>query len=119
MDKEAAAVDISAALEHNKQEAEKWEWQEREWLAYKIKMVLSWLETRGTLPQDILQRHNDACLPGSCDWFIKHDQTQLWLKDGAQKMLLWLNGKPGAGQSRCVLSSMHTNELVRQVSHLR
>ena len=118
MDKEAAAIDVSAALEHNKQEAEKWERQEREWLAYKIKTVLSWLETKGALPQDTLQRHNDTCLPGSCDWFIKHSQTQQWLKDGAQKAPLWLTGKPGAGQHLHALHLTNTNETARQVGHL-
>ena len=39
-------------------------------------------------------------LPGSCDWFTKHEATQLWLGDSAQNPLLWLRGKPGAGMFR-------------------
>ncbi len=97
LDKEALAADISNAVKHNKEEAENWEQQEREWEALKVRTVLSWLETSGPLPEDTLERHSQYCLPSSCDWFIQHEQTQSWLKDGTGNALLWLYGKPGAG----------------------
>jgi hypothetical protein len=63
----------------------------------KIQKVLAWLGTDDTLPADILERRIQGCLPGSCDWFVQHKATQLWLGDSAKNPLLWLCGKPGAG----------------------
>jgi len=97
VDKEAIAVDISDAVRRHKEESEKWEQQEREWDASKIRTVLSWLGTSDRLPADILARHMRDYLPRSCDWFNQHNKTQLWLGDGAGNALLWLYGKPGAG----------------------
>ncbi|KAF2678067.1 hypothetical protein K458DRAFT_377432 [Lentithecium fluviatile CBS 122367] len=99
VDKEAVAVDISDAVARSKEEADRWEQQEREWQALKVRAVLSWLATDDPPPEDALERNTRDCLPGSCDWFIQHHKTQSWLKDGAEKTILWLYGKPGAGKS--------------------
>jgi hypothetical protein len=114
-DKEAAAADIAEAVRHSKADDESWEQQEREWTAVsinqyilygrqeltqyqvKIQKVLAWLGTSDPLPADLLDRHIRDCLPGSCDWFMKHKATELWLGDSAKNPLLWLCGKPGAG----------------------
>jgi hypothetical protein len=107
VDKEAAAANISDAVTRHKQDSQKWEQQEREWETLKIRTTLSWLGTSDGLPADVLERHIRDCLPGSCDWFVNHDKTQLWLGDGAENALLWLYGKPGAGEcfGRCKLIS--------------
>ena len=63
----------------------------------KVHKVLGWLETNDTMPADILERHLQNYLPDSCDWFVQHKETQLWLKDVMKNPLLWLCGKPGAG----------------------
>lgn len=105
MDKEATAVDISDAVKRNKEEDEKWSQQESEWQATKVRTVLSWLGANDSLPEDALERHTQNCLPSSCDWFIQHRKTQLWLKDGTENVLIWLNGKPGAGQSLYALGN--------------
>ncbi|KAF2833694.1 hypothetical protein CC86DRAFT_13602 [Ophiobolus disseminans] len=99
VDKEAVAADISDAVRRYKEESEKWEQQEREWEATKIRTVLSWLETSGTIPADAVEQLIHDCLPNSCDWFIQHYQTQSWLDDSGNNALLWLCGKPGAGKS--------------------
>jgi len=97
LDKEAAAAEISKAVGYYKVEAENWERQEHEWEAVKYQAVLTWLGTSGTLPADTLDQHILGCLPNSCDWFIQHSKTQLWLGDSTKNALLWLYGKPGAG----------------------
>jgi hypothetical protein len=99
VDKEAVAADISNAVMRNEEDARKWEQQEQEWAATKIRAVLSWLETNDPLQEDVLERHVRECLPGSCDWFIQHKETRLWLGEHAQNALIWLHGKPGAGRS--------------------
>jgi hypothetical protein len=99
VDKEAFAAEISNAVLRNEEEAKKWEQQEKEWVATKTSTVLSWLKTDDHLPDDVLERHVRDCLPSSCDWFIQHSRTQMWLKDVAQNAVFWLYGKPGAGQS--------------------
>ncbi|KAH3951684.1 hypothetical protein HBI56_079460 [Parastagonospora nodorum] len=98
-DKEAAAADISEAVRRSKSNEEKWEQQEREWNAIKVREVLAWLETEATPPARTLERHLKGCLPDSCDWFVKHKTTQLWLGTSAKNPLVWLYGKPGAGKS--------------------
>lgn len=96
--KEAVAVDISDAVTRSKEEADRWEQQEREWQALKVRTVLSWLATDNPALEDSLERHIRDCLPHSCDWFIQHRKTKLWLEDGAENAVLWLYGKPGAGK---------------------
>lgn len=98
VDKEAASVDISDALARSRLDEERWEKQEQEWRAQKIRTVLSWLSVDETSPEDILERHLHDCIPGSCDWFLDHKKTKSWLHDGVSDALLWLYGKPGAGQ---------------------
>jgi hypothetical protein len=97
VDKEAVAFEVSAAVTRRKEEEMRWEDQDREWRASKVRAVLSWLETDDTPPEDALERHTRGYLQGTCDWFINHTDTQLWLKDDADNALLWLYGKPGAG----------------------
>jgi hypothetical protein len=112
-DKEAVAADISNAVMRNEEESKRWEQQEREWVASKTHTVLVWLGTNDPLPDDVLDRHLRDCLPTSCDWFVQHSRTQLWLKDNAQNSLFWLYGKPGAGQScsqRVVVIVLTTND---------
>ncbi|CAN9415767.1 unnamed protein product [Alternaria alternata] len=106
VDKEASAADITEAFRRSKVDDEKWEQQEREWNSAKVHKVLGWLETNDTMPADILDRHLQDYLPDSCDWFVQHKETQLWLKDVMKNPLLWLCGKPGAGMFmyRCGLS---------------
>jgi hypothetical protein len=63
----------------------------------KVQKVLGWLETNDTLPADILEQKLQDYLPNSCDWFLQHKSTQIWLEDNAKNPFLWLYGKPGAG----------------------
>lgn len=102
LDKEAVAVNISDALARSTKDVGRWEQQEREWQAHKVRTVLSWLATDESPSEDILDRHTRDCLPDSCEWFIQHHKTQLWLKDGKENALFWLYGKPGAGKSSLI-----------------
>ncbi|KAI8934434.1 hypothetical protein NX059_009166 [Plenodomus lindquistii] len=99
LDEEAIAIDISNTIAQSREQALKWEQQEQEWRANKVRVVLSWLATGAPLPEDALDRHSEQCLPDSCNWFIQDVKTQRWLKKGAGKAMLWLTGKPGAGKS--------------------
>ncbi|KAI4613948.1 hypothetical protein J4E80_006636 [Alternaria sp. BMP 0032] len=108
-DKEAAAADIAESVRRSKADDENWEQQEREWTAVKIQKVLAWLGTTDTLPANLLDWHLRDYLPRSCDWFIQHKATELWLGDSAKIPLLWLCGKPGAGKSMiCSALVQHT-----------
>ncbi|KAJ4304939.1 hypothetical protein N0V90_000467 [Kalmusia sp. IMI 367209] len=98
-DKEAVATDISAAIACSKEDSNRWEQQEREWKALKVRSVLSWLATDEIPPEDMLEKHTQDCLPHSCEWFVQHPMTQSWLKDSADTDILWLYGKPGSGKS--------------------
>jgi hypothetical protein len=109
VDKEAVAADISEAVRRSKADDEKWDQQEREWEATKVRTVLAWLDANDTPPAVILERRIRDCLPGSCDWFIQHKGTQLWLGDSVKNSLFWLHGKPGAGPFISSLMSQFTH----------
>jgi len=98
LDKEAQAIDISEAVRRSKEDAERWELQEREWHATKLRAVLAWLKTDVSDPEETYYRHCQDSVPDSCTWFITQDKMQLWQKDGAEHTLVRLTGKPGAGQ---------------------
>ena len=97
LDKEAFTINISEAVRHNQQESERWEQQEAEWYAFKIRDVLSWLRINESSPDQTLERHCRNSLPDSCDWFIQQDKVKLWQRDGIENALVWVTGKPGAG----------------------
>ena len=98
LDKEAAAIDISDAVRRSKEDSERWELQEREWQATKLRAVLAWLKTDMSNPEEIYDRHCRDSVPDSCAWFMLHESMKLWQNDGADYTLVRLTGKPGAGQ---------------------
>ena len=98
LDKEAAAIDISEAVRRSKEDFERWELQEREWQATKLRAVLAWLKTDMSNPEEMYYSHCQGSVPDSCAWFMLQDKMKLWQKDGADHTLVRLTGKPGAGQ---------------------
>ncbi|KAH9881600.1 hypothetical protein IAQ61_000326 [Plenodomus lingam] len=62
------------ATNQSREQALKWERQEEEWRAAKVRVVLSWLATGAQLPEDALDKHAEQCLPNSCDWFVQDDK---------------------------------------------
>jgi hypothetical protein len=63
VDREAVSVDIADAVARSRLDEERWEKQEGEWRAKKIRTVLSWLSSDDTPPDDVLQRHVHDCVP--------------------------------------------------------
>jgi hypothetical protein len=98
LEKEANAIDISEAVKRHNENTEWWEKQEREWHAVKVRDVLLWLRTNESSPEETFDRHCRDSLPDSCDWFVQQDKIRLWQKDGTENALVWVTGKPGAGQ---------------------
>lgn len=97
VDKEAVAVNISEAVERRRLDAQRWDKQEVEWRATKLRVVMCWLGPDRTPPEDELDKISRDCLPGSCDWVINHPNIKPWLVDDKSNALVWLHGKPGAG----------------------
>jgi NACHT domain len=102
VDREAASFEILeaksmrtrllAALDRS--EAERREWQLRDSLA--------WLDLQGhdREQDDLLERRSTSRQPGTCEWFLRHPKVVAWLDEEDQRSMLWLKGKPGAGESR-------------------
>lgn len=98
LDKEAAAIDIFQAMTRSKEDVDRWELQEHEWQATKLRGVLAWLKTDMSDPEETYDRHCGSSVPDSCAWFMLQDKMKLWQKDSADHTLVRLTGKPGAGQ---------------------
>lgn len=97
VDKEAAAVNISEAIERRTLDSQRWDNQEFEWRAVKLHAVMSWLGFNGAPAEDELDKLSRECLRGSCDWIVHNANVKLWLASGKSNKLVWLHGKPGAG----------------------
>lgn len=96
---ETTTVDFSEAVSRSRQERQRWERHEREQQFSKLQSVLSWLGSDDIPLEDELEKLLRDGLPGSCDWILQHPEIQSWWKSGAENRLVWLYGKPGAGQS--------------------
>ncbi|KAK4251417.1 hypothetical protein C7999DRAFT_10897 [Corynascus novoguineensis] len=59
-------------------------------------------------PEDDLQTHAAAKIPGSCQWLTEKDCYQSWMMS-KRPAFLWLQGRPGAGKS--ILSSHVVGDL--------
>ena len=63
--------------------------------------VLSWLEVKDyeqREQEDELDRQYSLHHNHSCDWILKNTKARSWMRLGKDELVLWLNGKPGAGK---------------------
>ena len=85
------------AIERRREDLKRFEKQEKEWQASRLRAVLSWLGFSTHVLQDEVDNFIRERIPGSCDWLIERPETKLWLADDESNGLIWLHGKLGAG----------------------
>jgi hypothetical protein len=100
VEKEAISIDIAASAKHQKDDAERFEKQEKEWKSAKLNAALSWLGFGGHVVDTKLDNLVRDSSLGTCEWLLKHPKIEPWLQDQGPCSVVWLHGKPGAGESK-------------------
>ena len=87
---------------------------ERDRLASQIREAVAWLGANEG-QEDTYAKFSKACHASNSHWFLKDSIMLSWLSEGGRDdSVVWLNGKPGAGQSASPSSLSHiktTSEL--------
>ena len=74
----------------------------RNGLITQFRAALSWLEVSDSEhreQEDELDRQYSLHHAYSCDWIQKNPKARSWMRLGKDELVLWLNGKPGAGNA--------------------
>ncbi len=98
VDKEANAIAIFEASEWRKRCLDELALRENEKSASDLRAVLAWLESSNLNQEDDLDARVNNCHPGSCDWVFQHAKIKAWKSQQRHNQVVWLNGKPGAGE---------------------
>ena len=78
---------------------------ERERLALQTREAVAWLGANEG-QEDIFAKYSKACDASESHWFLNESIILSWLGQGGRDdPAVWLNGKPGAGQSALPLHS--------------
>jgi hypothetical protein len=70
---------------------------------------VAWLNVDETIQEAKLERISSRRHDKTCEWITKGTRMKAWLKNDVQNVLLWLNGKPGAGTPTKPSSQMDIN----------
>jgi hypothetical protein len=100
VDKEATSLDIIEAKEWRKKAIVEMTKREKEISTSQMQAVLSWLQVKDYEQEDELDRLSNYCHPGTCDWILQNRIIRSWMKRGLDQPVIWLKGKPGAGELR-------------------
>lgn len=109
VDKEASAIDVVTSSKHQKEDAERFEKQEKEWKNVKLSATLSWLGLSSHVVDSKLDSLTRDCSPGACDWLLEHPKIKQWLQDQDPCSVVWLHGKPGAGETKMTANGFVTD----------
>ena len=110
VDREAISIDIAESKEsrnkaqedikqRQRRDMENLDHAEKNTRISHLQHSVAWLNVDETLQEAELERISSRRHGTTCEWVKKEPRIKAWLKDDAQHMLLWLNGKPGAGTS--------------------
>ncbi len=102
---EAATIDIIEAKQWRESQEARVAQQEAEIKNRHRLTVVTWLNLPAQSQHDQLERLQRDCEPGSCDWICKHDQIEAWRRVDTKAPVVWLHGKPGAGET--IPNSVH------------
>ncbi|KAF2458815.1 hypothetical protein BDY21DRAFT_212358 [Lineolata rhizophorae] len=105
VEKRANAQDIYEAQKWRERRMAELERDEQKFTAAQLQEVLAWLEVHKDYEQENeLERQYSLCHEHTCDWIQRNSVAKSWLRLSAENLVVWLNGKPGAGKS--VLASI-------------
>ena len=98
IDQEAATIDVVKAKQWRDKQASEVAQKEKDRSDQQRLSVISWLDVNGQPQDGERERLLVDCLPGSCDWILKHDKVEAWLRVDSHFLVVWLYGKPGASK---------------------
>ncbi|CAM1505698.1 Fc.00g113350.m01.CDS01 [Cosmosporella sp. VM-42] len=96
---EAAVIDIVEAKQWREKMAIDATSAEKDRLHLQRTSLRSWLSLEQPPQDDERERLLRDCIEGSCDWILKTQVMESWLKADTKNPVVWLHGKPGAGKS--------------------
>jgi hypothetical protein len=65
---------------------------------------VAWLGVDDKLQEIELEKHSHRRHPETCQWLISESKIKAWIENNTKSPLLWMNGKPGAGQADTIYS---------------
>jgi hypothetical protein len=98
IDQEAATINMLEAKQWRESQESRVAQQEDERKNRQRLSVVSWLDLPAHSQYDECERLLRDCLPGSCDWLLKGDIVEEWLRIDNKHSVIWLHGKPGVGR---------------------
>ena len=128
IDAEANAINVveakalrSTQLDHIRQwrvdRAYEIEKAERERLASQTREAVAWFAAN-ECQEDMFMKISKACDRPEGHWILKDPVTMSWLGQGGHEdSVIWLNGKPGAGESQTFSVSLVDVEVIAKLAN--
>ncbi|KAK1463675.1 NACHT domain-containing protein [Colletotrichum cuscutae] len=104
VDREAASFEIVEAMDERKRLMREAAKRENERLDEYARQVFEWLQLGvcDREQEDLLNDFQEARVPETCEWLMRHPEVMTWLDEEDKRQVLWLKGKPGSGKSTLV-----------------
>jgi hypothetical protein len=94
---EAKTADIVEASSFRVKITEQMREQENERTVTRLQSALAWLDAKDEEQESELDRLHSRIFEHSCDWIQRHNEAKAWMSMRDIQPILWLIGKPGAG----------------------
>jgi len=94
---EAKTADIVEASSFRVKIKEQMREQENERTVTRLQSALAWLDAKDEEQESELDRLHSRIFEHSCDWIQRHKEAKAWMSMRGSQPILWLIGKPGAG----------------------
>ena len=109
IDREAASIDIVEAkesrakahheiLQRQKHDLIMLEQIEKSTSIAQFQHSVAWLSVDDKEQENDLERNSSRRHDKTCEWITKAPRMEAWMTDNTKYPLMWLSGKPGAGQ---------------------
>ncbi|KAL0782609.1 hypothetical protein CaCOL14_000515 [Colletotrichum acutatum] len=104
VDREAASFEIVEAMDERERLMREAAKRENERLDEYARQVFEWLQLGvcDREQEDLLNDFQEARVPETCEWLMRHSEVMTWLDEEDKRQVLWLKGKPGSGKSTLV-----------------
>lgn len=102
VDREAASFEILESKELRRKLKEDSEKNDKDRRDEYAREVFNWLDLAGRDREqdDLLDNFQETRVPGTCVWVMDHPKVRTWFDEEDPRGVLWLKGKPGAGEPR-------------------
>jgi len=99
IDTEAASRSIVEMREWRQDVLEKAAAAEKRWESEQFQALMRWLETSDMPHQSRYDWLRDRACQGTGSWILSHTKFRAWMGRQRGNPVLWMNGKPGSGES--------------------